>query len=132
MLWKMICVFILMVAPGCVALPTQHRGDKATHEQINHVVFMKLIKPAQVNKLIADCDRLLPSIPGVRDYWCGQHGDFERTMVDDNYDVGLCVTFHSAHDYAVYVEHGNHIELVRAWKPHLEWLRVHDVVIDVP
>lgn len=132
MLWKMVCVFTLMVAHGCVALPAQIRGDNGEYEEINHVVFIKLIKPAQVNKLIADCDRLLPTIHGVQDYWCGQPGDFGRTTVDDNYDVGLCVTFHSAHDYAVYVEHGNHIELVQAWKPHLEWLRVHDVVGNAP
>lgn len=132
MLWKLICVFTLMGVVSCTTTPTQGGKRDAGSGWIHHVVFMKLKKPAHVEKLVGDCNRLLPTIPGVLDYWCGQHGDFGRVAVDDNYDVGLCIRFRSSEDYAIYVEHKNHIELVRAWKPHLEWLRVHDVVSNTP
>lgn len=95
---------------------------------INHVVFIKLDDSSHAAKLMKDCDRLLPTIPVVRGYWCGQHGDFGRGTVDGEYDVGLYVGFASGEDYAEYVSHPNHVELVESWKPHMEWLRVHDIV----
>ena len=132
MLWKLICVLVFLVPLGCVTTPTLSGGRNVERERIHHVVFMKLKKPTHVEKLVGDCNRLLPTIPGVQGYWCGQHGDFGRATVDDNYDVGLYVGFQSPEDYALYVEHENHVELVQAWKPHLKWLRVHDVVSNTP
>ena len=95
---------------------------------INHVVFIKLENPGESGLLMDDCDRLLPNIPGVRGYWCGQHGEYGRATVDKDYDVGLYVGFDSEEDYATYVDHAKHVELVERWKPKFEWIRVHDVV----
>lgn len=136
MIWKPMSILTLLFAFGCAPsahdLGKQAPGIEVQSGWINHVVFIKLTKPKHVGRLIADCDRLLPSIPGVHGYWCGQHGDFGRDTVDDNYDVGLYVRFQTADDYAFYVEHENHVELVQSWKPHMEWIRVHDVVSDTP
>jgi len=99
---------------------------------INHVVFFKLIDEEDADLLLVDCDRDLASIPGVASYWCGRHGDFGRGTVDDGYDLGLYVGFNSASDYAVYVDHPNHVELVKKWKPRFEWIRVHDIVDESP
>ena len=95
---------------------------------INHVVFIKLKDPVDASRLMDDCDRLLPSIPGVHGYWCGQHGEYGRATVDGDYDVALYVGFATADGYATYVDHDNHVELVERWKPSFEWIRVHDVV----
>ena len=137
MIWKLMCCLVLLFTSGCVGSSSHKQGLIAPDTiegsgWINHVVFIKLVKPKHADKLVGDCDRLLPTIPGVHGYWCGQHGDFGRTTVDDDYDVGLCVSFRSSEDYAVYVEHENHVELVQSWKPHMEWIRVHDVVSGTP
>ena len=95
---------------------------------INHVVFIKLEDSDDADSLMDDCDRLLPGIPGVVGYWCGEHGDYGRTTVDKDYDVALYVGFMSGDGYATYVDHENHVELVERWKPKFEWIRVYDVV----
>ena len=92
------------------------------------MVFIKLEDSGDAEGLMDDCDRLLPDIPGVSGYWCGQHGDYGRTTVDDDYDVALYVGFTSGDGYATYVDHENHVELVERWKPKFEWIRVYDVV----
>jgi hypothetical protein len=95
---------------------------------INHVVLIELTDDAGQEALIADCNRLLPGIPGVATYWCGSHGDFGRTGVDADYDVALCVGFMTAEDYEHYIVHPSHVELVGRWKPAFEWIRIHDIV----
>ena len=103
-------------------------SSKQTGPTINHVVFIKLGDPADAVALMDDCDRLLPTIPGVHGYWCGQHGEYGRSTVDGDYDVALYVGFKTSDEYATYVDHDNHVELVQSWKPKFEWIRVHDVV----
>jgi len=99
---------------------------------INHVVFFKLNEGEDVELLQVECDRDIASIPGVVSYWCGRHGDFGRSTVDGEYDLGLYVGFNSAPDYAAYVDHPNHVALVKKWKPRFEWIRVHDIVDETP
>ena len=100
--------------------------------RINHVVLIDLKDDSGRNALVSDCNRLLPSIPGVATYWCGTHGDFGRTGVDSDYDVALCVGFQEDGDYASYLIHPAHLQLVSKWKPRFEWIRIHDVVADTP
>jgi hypothetical protein len=99
---------------------------------INHVVFFKLKDSTNAPLLIQDCDALLAVIPGVVSYYCGTPLDTGRPTVDGHYDVGLYLGFESADDLAAYVEHPNHITIVKAWQPRLEWLRVHDVIDETP
>ena len=100
--------------------------------RINHVVFFKLKAAQDVDALIQDCDRDLSSIPGVASYFCGQHGDFGRPMVDSDYDVGFYVGFDSDEAYEAYLEHPNHVDLVTKWKPRWSWIRIYDVLDDTP
>lgn len=113
-----VAAFFLLFATACQSQPSR----------INHVVMIKLHDETAQPSLQMDCDRLLPSIPGVDTYWCGQHGDFGRTGIDDNYDVALCVGFNRSEDYAAYLIHPQHLELVNTWKPQMEWIRIYDVV----
>ncbi|MEM7227490.1 MAG: Dabb family protein [Planctomycetota bacterium] len=96
--------------------------------RINHPVFVKLIDAADRDAFIRDCDRLLPSIPGVVSYYCGVHFDAGRDSVIKDYDVGLYVGFETAEAYAMYVDHPQHVELVTSWRSRLEWLKVYDVI----
>jgi hypothetical protein len=109
---------------GCNATPAQPSRPAL----INHVVFFKLQDPADTDELLADCDRLLATIPGVVSYWAGRHHDVGRGHIFSDYDVGMYVGFDSDEDYAVYVDHPNHIEAVEKWRPRWEWIRVYDVL----
>lgn len=94
---------------------------------VSHVVFVKLKSPADADALIADCDRLIPAIPGVAAYACGRHLDIGRSNVDGDYDAGLYVGFADADAYRAYLDHANHTALVDAWRPRWEWVRIYDV-----
>lgn len=113
---------VLLGVTGCGG------GQSLRPARISHVVFFKLEDPDKRAALLADCDRLLPTIPGVVSYAAGRHLDVGRDSVDGDYDVGLCIGFETEADYAAYVEHPLHTELVATWKPELGWLRVYDVL----
>ena len=100
--------------------------------KINHVVFFSLQDSGDTQELIEDCDHKLQAISGVVSYWCGEHGDFGRDLVDGDYDVGFYVGFNSTADYEYYLKHPNHIALVQKWKPRWSSIRIHDVVDETP
>jgi hypothetical protein len=100
---------------------------------LQHVVLIDLKDDASTAALVVDCDRLLPQIPAVATYWCGTPAtapEFNRPGVDSQYNVALCVGFKSAEDYRAYLTHEDHLELVENWKPHMSWIRIHDVQIE--
>ena len=107
-------------------------GDSLRLARINHVVFFSLKSSEDTQELIHDCDSTLSSMGVVVSDWCGEHGDFGRPAVDDNYDVGLCVGFNSDEDYGRYVKHPDHLALVNKWKHRWNWIRMYDVVDETP
>jgi hypothetical protein len=116
-------LFLVTLATiGCASRSTVRRPAI-----INHVVFISLHDNADVDELIADCDAMLTTIPGVASYGAGTHLDTGRSAVDGNYDVGLFIGFNSRDDYAVYVDHPNHIALVTKWKPGIKQMRIFDI-----
>ncbi len=127
-------VRLVLLALGCLVLGgcASSGSEGLRPARIGHVVFMKLTDPAEQAALLADCDEKLPQIPGVVAYAAGRHLDVGRASVDGDYDVGLYIGFETEEDYAAYVEHELHRELVETWKPRLEWLRVYDVLDETP
>jgi len=100
--------------------------------RINHLAFFKLNDPADADELIADCDSMLATIPGVVSYYAGSHLDAGRDAVDGDYDVGFYVGFANETDYADYVIHPAHVQVVNKWRPRWQWIRVHDVLDNTP
>ena len=94
---------------------------------IHHVVFIRLADPADTADLIADCDSLLPTIPGVVRYWRGTHFDMGRANVIGDYAVGLEVAFENREAYRAYLEHPQHVELVERWRPRWTDATIYDV-----
>ncbi len=117
---------------GCAAPPPAAPPAPTRPARINHVVFFKLIDPADAEELITDCDALLATIPGIVSYYAGRHLEKGRGNVDSDYDVGLYLGFMSEEDYDYYIRHTNHVEVVVKWKDRLDWLRVHDVLDETP
>ncbi len=114
---------VLLSMVGCAC------SQRAT---IQHVVLLKLDNPDQAAALKADCDRLLPAIEGVVEYWSGtpdQSGRVSPAM-DQDWDVAVCVGYPDAAAYEAYVVDPKHVELGERWRPRLAWWRVHDVAVD--
>jgi hypothetical protein len=93
-----------------------------------HLVYFQLSdpSPANVDALLADCDRLLPGIPGVLSYAAGRHLETGRPAVVADYDLALLIGFVDEAAYLGYVEHPDHQELVALWKSHFRQLVVRD------
>ena len=94
---------------------------------VNHIVFIELNDPSQVDALIEDSDARLATIPTVKEYFCGTHVPAGRATVLTDYDVGIYFGFESLEGYQEYVNHPNHIKFVEDWGPELKSLRVYDI-----
>lgn len=116
-------VSLALVFAGCGSLT----GCAATRPApLIHLVFIQLHDPSQVEDLLADCDRLLPGIPGVVSYAAGRHLDIGRQNIDSDYDLALVVGFEDEDAYQGYVVHPDHVNLVNAWKERFRQLMVRD------
>jgi|GEM_PF-962796 len=94
------------------SMPDPHRSAL-----IHHVVLVRLNDPADLAAFTADCDRLLPSIPGVEEYWRGTHLDTGRPTVIGDYSLMLHVAFADRETYRAYLAHPSHVELGDRWRP---------------
>tara|TARA_X000000368_G_C22710972_1_gene571018 strand:- start:47 stop:406 length:360 start_codon:yes stop_codon:yes gene_type:complete len=94
---------------------------------VNHVVFVELDDPSQVQEFIKDSNTRLATIAVVEDYFCGTHVPSNRDSVLKDYDVGIYFGFDSLESYKEYVEHQNHIDFIEDWRPGIKDLRVYDI-----
>jgi hypothetical protein len=94
-----------------------------------HVVYFWLNpgppEPAR-QQLEADCNTYLAKIPSVRQLWAGRPAMTPREVVDNSYDVGLCVVLDDAAGHDVYQEHPLHKEFIARNKPHWKRVQIYD------
>ena len=97
---------------------------------IHHVSFW--LKPGTPEsareQLIGDCRRLLGAIPTVKQLWAGRPAMTPREVVDNSYDVGLCVVLGDAAGHDVYQVHALHEEFIARNKAHWERVQVRDLL----
>jgi hypothetical protein len=77
-------------------------------------------------QLMADCKTYLARIPGVRHVWAGRPAMTPREVVDNSYDVGLCVVLDDAAGHDIYQEHPMHKEFIARNKPHWKRVQIYD------
>ena len=77
-------------------------------------------------QLVADCTTYLGKIPTVRHLWAGRPAMTPRDVVDNSYDVGLCVVLDDEPGHAVYQEHPLHKEFIARNKPNWKRVQVYD------
>ena len=110
---------------ACAAVPERVEPSgpaaKLMPGRLQHVVLVDLEDDADIPRMRADSDRLLPTIPSVRGYVCGTHVEIGRGNVAKDYDLGIIVQFDSVDDYKAYLEHPVHVQLVSTWRP--KWRR---------
>jgi hypothetical protein len=133
-----VSALVLFSACGCHSASraqnaSLHEAQAPRPAAINHFAFFKLKDPADAAPLIADCDAMLGTIPGVVSYFAGRHLDTGRgERIDSNYDVAFYVGFQTQADYARYVEHPRHKAMLQKWQPRWESIRVLDVLDATP
>ncbi len=72
------------------------------------------------------CQDLLAPIPGVRQLWAGRPAMTPRDVVDNSYDVGLCVVLDDVAAHDVYQVHDLHQQFIKRFKPHWKRVQVYD------
>lgn len=97
--------------------------------QLAHMVYFKLKDPtaANIDKLLADCDKYLTGHPGTVYYSAGTLcQELKREVNDRDFDVVLNVVFASKADQDAYQVAPRHLEFVAAHKPTWAKVRVFD------
>src|SRR3954447_26011444 len=94
-----------------------------------HVVYFWLKPDAPDSaraQLVDDCRAYLGKIPAVRHLWSGPPAMTPREVVDNSYDVGLCVALDDVPGHDVYQEHPLHKEFIARNKEHWERVQIYD------
>ncbi len=89
--------------------------------RLQHIVLVDLEDDADIPRMRAESDRMLPTIPTVKGYVCGTHVETGRANVAHDYDLAIVVQFDSVEDYRAFLEHPVHQQLVREWRS--KWRR---------
>lgn len=77
-------------------------------------------------RMTADCIELMSKIPTVRHVWSGKPAMTPRDVVDNTYDVGLCVVLDNAEGHDAYQAHPLHKEFLSRYKQHWKRIQVYD------
>jgi hypothetical protein len=94
-----------------------------------HIVLFWL-KPgtsdAAKQQLLEDCTRLLGGIPDVRHLSAGRPAMTPRDVVDNSYDIGLCVILDDAAGHDAYQVHELHQQFIARNREHWQRVQVYD------
>ncbi len=95
---------------------------------IHYVNFwLKKSAPGSAREqLVADCRKYLGGVPTVREMWAGPPAMTPREVVDNSYDVGLCVVLEDSAGHDVYQNHPLHQEFIERNKMYWERVQVRD------
>jgi len=96
---------------GCQQQPAAPKAEAA----VNHVVLCWLKEPGNVAQraLIIEVSKKFRKIPGVIDVRVGESIPSDRDIVDDSFDVGICLTYASVEDMNAYLEHPDHVKAAK-------------------
>jgi hypothetical protein len=94
-----------------------------------HTVYFWLNEgtPDEVRRqLTNDCEDLLSEIPAVQHIWSGNAANTPRDVVDNSYDVGLCVVLHNKQGHDEYQVHPKHQEFINRYKQYWKRVQIYD------
>jgi hypothetical protein len=77
-------------------------------------------------QLVEDCYQYLAKVPTVRQLWSGRPAMTPRDVVDNSYDVGLCVILDDDAAHEVYQKHDLHTQFIARNKQHWKRVQVYD------
>jgi hypothetical protein len=73
-------------------------------------------------KLLAAIETYLRDVPGARHLWTGKPLRAERPVIDNDYDIGLCVVFEDKAGHDAYQVHPRHKEFIA--QASINWSKV--------
>jgi hypothetical protein len=73
-----------------------------------------------------DCEQYLGKVPSVRQMWAGHAAMTPREVVDNTYDVGLCVVLDDAAGHDAYQVHELHKQFIERNKSNWERVQIYD------
>ena len=117
--------FLLGILSLAASLPAD-----TTSGEVQHVVLFWLNEPddPEVRQLFLDAKEVLETIPGVLSVHAGEAVPDERPVVDDSFDIGYVMRFPDTTALRAYLEHPDHVALVRALVgPHVERVVIYDI-----
>ena len=94
-----------------------------------HVVYFWMnpgTPDAARKQLVEDCRDYLGKIPTVRHLFSGRPAMTPRDVVDNSYDVGLCVVLDDDAGHDVYQKHELHVQFIERNKAHWKRVQVYD------
>jgi len=94
-----------------------------------HTVYFWLTPDAgeeTKRKMLADCSELLAKIPVARHVWAGVPAMTPREVVDNSYDIGLCVALDDAKGHDEYQVHPLHKEFGSRYKQFWKRVQIYD------
>ena len=77
-------------------------------------------------QLLEDCHAYLAKVPGVRHRWAGRPAMTPRDVVDNTYDVGLCILLDDDAAHDVYQGHALHKQFIERNKPGWRRVQIYD------
>ncbi|MFK7814924.1 MAG: Dabb family protein [Gammaproteobacteria bacterium] len=120
----------------CVALfaCTTTPEDKAQDIPVIHIVLVWLNDSDNEEHLqqVIDTSNQLKEIPVVQELRVGKSISSDRKIVDDSFDVGIYMKFHSASDMEDYLVHEKHKQAVKTvLKPLANKILVYDISLPI-
>ena len=98
-----------------------------------HTVYFWLDKAMPTDlrqQMNQDCTGMLSEIPSVQNIWSGKPAGTPRDIVDNSYDIGLCVVLADKGAHDDYQVHPKHQEFGRRYKQYWKKVQVYDFVDD--
>lgn len=90
---------------------------------VHNVLFtLKGDKAVSGPALLAAMEKHLRGVPGVRHLWTGKPLQARRPVIDNDYDVALCVVFDDQAAHDVYQEHPKHLAFIK--EASVNWSKV--------
>lgn len=127
---KLLSICLILIFCGCsidIDFSTGSSNSVGLTQGIHHVVFLKFKEVADLEECMGDSDRMIGSIPSGRNYFCGVHVETGRDTIVSDYDCAIVIGFDNEAGYKEYLEHPNHVDFAKKWKPRLEWIRSYDI-----
>ena len=88
--------------------------------------FKSGLPKSAAQAMIADGEAILKKIPTVRHIWSGMPTGQGRDIVDNSYDVGLCVAFDDSAGHDLYQDHPLHKQYIERHGKNWERIVVYD------
>jgi len=127
MLKKTPVIILILCVLGCVTATSKGPVEG----RVNHIVLCWLKEPGNADhrQRVIETSESFRQIPGVLEVRVGQVVLSDRTIVDDSFDVGMCIAFSTVDAMTAYINHPTHKKAVdEVLVPLVRKTVVHDFV----